>query len=87
MGDRNKFLRQLNEAFAECNTKFLTDSVTDDIQWKIVGEKTISGKVDFENSLEKMRLGGPLNITVQDIINTEEKKVVYTYVNSVSQAK
>ena len=76
MRDRDEFIRQLNDAFAECNTKFLSDSVTSDIQWKIVGEKIISGKDQFEKSLDKMKLGGPLNIEVQDIINTEERAVV-----------
>lgn len=76
MEEREKLLRKLNKAFADCDTRVLADSVTDDIQWIIVGEKTISGKKEFENSLEKMRLGGPMNITVQDIITYKEKSVV-----------
>ncbi|MFV8225845.1 nuclear transport factor 2 family protein [Christiangramia aquimixticola] len=74
--DRNKLIKKLNNAFAECDTRFLADSVTDDIQWKIVGEKTIAGKEQFERSLEKMRLGGPMNITIQDVLHTDKRSVV-----------
>ncbi|MGA8852851.1 MAG: nuclear transport factor 2 family protein [Christiangramia sp.] len=76
MGEKEELLRKLNDAFANCNTQFLANSVTNDILWKIVGEKTISGKKEFEESLEKMRLGGPMKITIEDITISDEKSVV-----------
>lgn len=76
MKDREKLIRKFNEAFAQCDTEFLAQSVTEDIEWKIVGEKTISGKKNFEDSLDRMRKGGPTTITVYDIINDGEKSVV-----------
>lgn len=76
MKERDEFLKELNNAFASCDTNFLANSVTDDIQWIIVGEKTISGKKDFEKSLAKMSKGGPMNINVSEIINQREKSVV-----------
>lgn len=76
MEEREKFLNELNNAFAACDIKFLMASVTDDIQWIIVGEKTISGKKDFEKSLKKMSKGGPMKITVREIINNSGKSVV-----------
>jgi hypothetical protein len=76
MGQREKFLRKINEAFASFDTKFISKSVTDDIKWEIVGEKTISGRDAFEESLERMKLGGPLKIMISDIISSEDKAVV-----------
>lgn len=76
MEEREKILYELNDAFASCNIRFLADSVTDDIQWKIVGEKTISGKQEFEKSLVKMSRGGAMNISVREIITHREKSVV-----------
>jgi ketosteroid isomerase-like protein len=76
MGDREKLLRKFNEAFAKCDTDFLAESVTDDIEWKIIGEKVISGKKEFEKSLARMKVGGPLEIIVNDIILAEERSVV-----------
>ncbi|TRO66502.1 nuclear transport factor 2 family protein [Christiangramia sabulilitoris] len=76
MKDREELLKKLNEAFASCNTDFLTASVTDDVSWQIVGEKTISGKKNFEKSLDRMRLGGPVEIKVSQIIISDEKSVV-----------
>ncbi|SDR79839.1 nuclear transport factor 2 family protein [Gramella sp. MAR_2010_147] len=76
MAKREKLLMELNNAFAKCDTKFLADNVTDDIIWNIVGEKTISGKEEFEKSLARMKIGGPLNIVVTDMITHQAKSVV-----------
>lgn len=76
MLEREKLIRKLNEAFAQCDKDFLANSVTDNVKWKIIGEKTISGKKDFEDSLDRMSLGGPVTIKVQDIISAGEKSVV-----------
>jgi len=76
MEGRENLLKELNNAFASCDINFLSNSVTNDIQWIIVGEKTISGKKDFEKSLVKMSQGGPLNINVFEIITQKEKSVV-----------
>lgn len=76
MKKREKFLRKLNEAFAECNADYLAKSVTDDITWVIVGEKIISGREEFEEALERMKEGGPMSIEIVDIILDDQKAVV-----------
>ncbi|GAA4323322.1 hypothetical protein GCM10023115_51940 [Pontixanthobacter gangjinensis] len=76
MKERDKLIKKLNEAFANCDVEFLAKSVTDDIVWKIIGEKDISGKKEFEKSLDRMKHGGPTEIKVKDIINAGEKSVV-----------
>tara|TARA_B100000929_G_C15479491_1_gene410702 strand:+ start:69 stop:434 length:366 start_codon:yes stop_codon:yes gene_type:complete len=76
MKGREKLIRKLNEAFAIWDTNFLVDNVSDNFRWIIVGEKTISGRKDFENSLEQMKRGGPMTISVQDINTFQEKSFV-----------
>ena len=76
MKEREELLKRLNQAFADCDTEFLAESVTDDVVWNIIGEKIITGKKDFEKSLDRMRLGGPVKIIVGELILAEEKCVV-----------
>ncbi len=76
MKERDELIKKLNEAFANCDTDFLAKSVTDDVKWEIIGEKTISGRKDFEKSLDRMRHGGPTEIKVSEIINIKDKSVV-----------
>lgn len=51
---KREFLKDFNVAFGKGNTKFLTDNVTDDIVWKMVGDKTIEGKEAFSKAIHKM---------------------------------
>lgn len=76
MQNREEFVRKINEAFASCDTKFIARYITNDVQWKIVGEKTISGKADFEDSLERMKLGGPMKIRLEEILTQDNKTMV-----------
>ncbi|WP_026934394.1 nuclear transport factor 2 family protein [Christiangramia echinicola] len=76
MKGREKLLKKFNEAFANCDTEFLANSVTDDIVWNIVGEKLISGRKDFEKSLDRMRHGGPTEIFVNEMIISDDRSVV-----------
>ncbi|RAV29042.1 nuclear transport factor 2 family protein [Sinomicrobium soli] len=50
-----EFLKEFNIAFAKGNVEFLTESVTDDIVWNIVGDKKIKGKDSFAKELNKMK--------------------------------
>lgn len=76
MKGREKLLKKFNEAFANCDTEFLANSVTDDIVWNIIGEKLISGRKDFEKSLDRMRHGGPTKIFVNEMIISDDRSVV-----------
>lgn len=76
MKERELLLKKFNDAFANCDTEFLANSVTDDIKWEIIGEKTISGKKDFEKSLDRMKHSGPTEIRVSEIVSVKDKSVV-----------
>lgn len=51
---KREFLKDFNVAFGKGNIKFLTDSVTDDIVWTMVGDKTITGKESFFMAIRTM---------------------------------
>ena len=50
-----EFLKEFNIAFAEGNVKFLTESVTNEIIWNIIGDRKIEGSENFAKELEKMK--------------------------------
>ncbi|MUP45731.1 nuclear transport factor 2 family protein [Gramella sp. BOM4] len=88
MSNREKLIKKINKAFADGDAEFISKCVTEDIRWVIVGEKTIAGRKDFEASLDRMKLGGPLEISVENLINEKEKCVVEgTVAMKVNQAK
>ncbi len=50
-----EFLKQFNIAFVEGNVAFLTENVTDDIVWNMIGNKKLEGIKAFTEELEKMQ--------------------------------
>lgn len=68
MSKTEEFLRKINMAFAEGDDQFLLNNVTEDFCWKIVGERTISGKSEFSESLEQMREMPPMKIEIRNVI-------------------
>jgi hypothetical protein len=50
-----QFLKEFNIAFAKGNVELITESVTDDIVWNIIGDRKIEGKEKFTEELEKMK--------------------------------
>ena len=51
---KNKFVEDLEVAFAQRDTGFLLDRVADDIHWNIVGETSIRGKDALEQAIESI---------------------------------
>ncbi|MBO6792348.1 MAG: nuclear transport factor 2 family protein [Balneolaceae bacterium] len=50
-----EFLKAFNIAFAKGDVEFITQSVSDDIVWDIIGDKKIVGKERFTEELERMK--------------------------------
>lgn len=68
MTKKGKFLQQLNEAFANSDTEYLAANVTDDIQWTVVGDRTVRGKEAFVEALKEMEADEPMELTIHNII-------------------
>jgi hypothetical protein len=49
------FLRDFNIAFAEGNANFIIDHVSNDIHWKIYGDKDVKGKEQFTAEINHMK--------------------------------
>ena len=68
MTEKGKFLRQLNEAFANSDIDFIIQNVTDDIKWTVQGDFSLQGKEDFTKALEEMAAPEPFELEIENII-------------------
>lgn len=65
---KKEFLKQMNIAFANGNSEFLAESITDKIVWVIIGRKKIEGKEKFKEELEKMKAEKVSELTLARIL-------------------
>lgn len=68
MTKKGTFLQELNEAFANSDTDYIAEYVTDDIRWMIVGDRTVQGKEAFVEALKEMEGDEPMELTIHHII-------------------
>lgn len=64
-----EFLKQFNIAFAKGDVAFLTESVTEDIVWNIIGDKKIEGTANFTEALEQMKSEKVAELTLEQILS------------------
>ncbi|WP_215222631.1 nuclear transport factor 2 family protein [Echinicola shivajiensis] len=64
-----ELIKKLNIAFAKGNVEFITESVTDEIVWEIIGDKKIEGKEKFTVELEKMKSEKATELTLKQILS------------------
>ncbi len=62
------FLRDFMIAFANGDTSFILDSVTDAVQWDVVGSRSVKGKADVEVMMREMMKTGVDEMTIETII-------------------
>ncbi len=76
MKEKEKFLREVNKAYTDGNSRFLMDHITDDICWEIVGEKYIGGKNEFQQVLDQMQEMPSMEIQVDNIFINDNFGIV-----------
>jgi len=64
-----EFLKEFNIAFAKGDVAFITESVTDDIVWNIIGDKKIEGKEKIIVELEKMKSEKVSELVLEQILS------------------
>ena len=64
-----EFLKQFNIAFAEGNVAFLTENVTENIVWNIIGDKKLEGIEAFTEELEKMQSVKASELRIDQILS------------------
>ncbi|GAA5225042.1 hypothetical protein GCM10025777_56730 [Membranihabitans marinus] len=64
-----EFIKQFNIDFAEGNISYLTDRVTDDIIWQIIGDKIIVGKTNFVKAMEEMKSIKVSELTITQVLS------------------
>ena len=64
-----EFLKEFNIAFAKGNIKYITESVADEIDWNIIGDRKIEGKENFRKELEKMKSEKATELIIDQILS------------------
>ncbi|AWW31017.1 nuclear transport factor 2 family protein [Echinicola strongylocentroti] len=76
MTEKGKFLKQFNEAFAASDVDYIAAHVTEDIEWTIVGDKTLKGKAAFIEALEKMAVDTTGKAEIEQVITHGKEAAV-----------
>lgn len=70
-------LRDFNIAFAKGDTDSIIEMVSDEIIWKIIGDKTITGKKEMKAALNKMTNQSVRSLQLHNIITHGKEAAVY----------
>ncbi|PRX47349.1 nuclear transport factor 2 family protein [Salegentibacter salegens] len=68
MTEKEKFIQELNEAFAKGDVPFVLDCMADDIVWEMIGGKTSNGKEEIEKEMAAMKDIEMLEMTMDKVI-------------------
>lgn len=77
MREREEFIRDFNEAFAKNDLDFILDSMTEDIEWNLVGEEITKGKAAVKEFMKPMEKVETLELELDKIVNGEESAAAY----------
>ncbi|WP_017446878.1 nuclear transport factor 2 family protein [Gayadomonas joobiniege] len=64
-----ELITQFNIAFAKADIEFLTEHVTDDIEWNIMGDKHLLGKNQFIDHLENIKCEKVAELTIYQVLS------------------
>lgn len=76
MNKKEKFLRDVNQAYMDGDENFFMKHITNDICWVIVGEKNIAGIAEFKEVLDQMKEMPALDIEVENVFITNSSGIV-----------
>lgn len=80
--EKEKFLRDINKAYAEGDEDFFMKHITDNICWTIVGERDIGGKAEFKEVLDQMKEMPAVEIKVENTFVHDTHGIVEGVVTS-----
>lgn len=68
METKEKFIKDLNRAFAKADVPFILDCMTEDIEWEMVGGNISRGKAEIEKEMATMKDFETLEMEVDNVI-------------------
>jgi len=74
---KKEFLKDFNIAFAKGDIDTLLNSISDDMVWNIIGDKTITGKEHFSQEMEQMTANEVSELTIFSIVTHGIEAAVY----------
>ncbi len=89
MTEKEKFLRTFHRAFAENDTGYIMDNITQDISWDIPGDRYVQGKEAFASALKEMKNEGKTKVEIEHVITHGKTAAVngtVLYENGMSHA-
>lgn len=78
MTNREKLLRDFNNAFLTNDVNFIVNQLADDIVWDMVGDQKVSGKENVQAAMEAMASSiKTLEMNVEQCIIQDHQAAVY----------
>ncbi len=68
MTGKEKFIQELNEAFAKGNVPFILNCMANDIEWEMIGGNSSRGKAEIEKEMSAMKDFEMIEMKVDKII-------------------
>ena len=82
-----EFLKDFNIAFAKGDVKFITENVTDEIVWNIIGDRKIEGKEKFTEELEQMKSEKATELTIDQVLSHGKEGAVNGIIKMQNEKK
>lgn len=71
-----EFLVKLNIAFVTANIEFITNNISDDVIWHIVGDRSVKNKENFIIAFKQMSNANTDELTIDKIITHSNEAAV-----------
>lgn len=79
MTDKDQILRDFNKAFSKNDTDFILKSLSDDVVWTMVGDKTMKGKEEVRIALKEMDGVEALEMQIDHVVTNGSTAAVDGY--------
>jgi ketosteroid isomerase-like protein len=78
MSETNReIVEKVNAAFSENKPEIFLDRCTDDVEWTIVGDQTLTGKSGIREFMSSMGDAPPPKFTVDEIVEGDDSVACY----------
>ncbi|WP_067147780.1 nuclear transport factor 2 family protein [Pseudotamlana agarivorans] len=65
---KKEFIKQFNIAFAQGDIDFISENVTDNFEWQMIGKKQIKGKSNFIEALKEMQAEDVVELILEKVL-------------------
>ena len=77
---REKFLTELYSSLANGDSQIISDNITDNFVWQLVGQTQLTGKENCLNNLSAQKIWGIKELTIETLITHGADASVYGHI-------